>query len=82
MSVYHMTAIQTVAPGEVWVSVSDSAGKSFLHGLNGTWQQAPAAIRDSITSIAMLTPNDGWAVEYAGQILQCRGGAWFDYSTH
>lgn len=82
MQITQLTAIQTVAPGEVWVSVMDSSGKRFMHGVSGAWQQAPAAIRDSITSIAMLTPNDGWAVGYAGQIMQCRGGVWFDYPTH
>ncbi len=76
-----LSAIQAFSSGEVWVSESDSVGKRFLHGVNGTWQMAPAAIRDGIVGIAMLTPSDGWAVGYAGQIMQCRSGVWFDYPT-
>ena len=75
------STIQAIGSGDVWVSESDGVGKRFLHGVNGTWQMAPAAIRDGINSIAMLTPSDGWAVGYAGQILQCRSGVWFDYPT-
>ena len=82
LQVTQLTAVQAVGPGEVWVSISDSSGKRFAHGVNGNWLMASAAIRDGITSIAMLSPSDGWAVGYAGQIMQCRDGAWYDYPTH
>lgn len=76
-----LSAIQAFSSGEVWVSESDGISKRFLHGVNGTWQEVHAAIRDGINSIAMLTPSDGWAVGAAGQIMQCRSGVWFDYPT-
>lgn len=76
-----LSAIQAVAPGEVWVSLSDGIDKHFLHGVNGTWQKAPAAIRDGITSLSMVAPDRGWAVGNAGQIMQCRDNVWFDYPT-
>lgn len=78
-----LSVIQTVAPGEIWVSQfqPDLNSKVFIHSVNGTWQEVRAAIRDGITSIAMLTPSDGWAVGAAGQIMQCRSGVWFDYPT-
>jgi hypothetical protein len=73
-------AIQAVATGDVWVSQREG-GRRFLHLVNGAWQQVSAPIRDGIISIAMTSPNEGWATGYAGQILHYLNGDWVDYRT-
>src|SRR5260370_39417215 len=64
-----LSAIQAVAPGDVWVGQSQGGGKRFLHLVSGALQLVPAPIRDGIISIAMTSANEGWATGYAGQIL-------------
>ena len=75
-------ALQAAAPGDVWVSESDGgSGPHFLHEINGAWQKVAAPIRQSITSIALVSANEGWAVGTAGQMLHYLNGAWIDYPT-
>ena len=45
-----------------------SVSKRFLHGINGAWQVAPAAIRDSSPSIAMLTPTTAGPLDMPGRL--------------
>jgi hypothetical protein len=76
-----LSAIQAVAPDDVWVGQRQGGGKRFLHVVNGALQQVGAPIRDGIISIAMTSANEGWATGYAGQILHYVNGAWIDYPT-
>jgi photosystem II stability/assembly factor-like uncharacterized protein len=77
-----LAAIQAVAPGDVWVSQAQGGPRPrFLHLVNGALQQVPAPIRDGIFSIAMTSPQEGWAIGAAGQILHYSNGEWADYPT-
>jgi len=76
-----VTALQAVSAGDVWVSEADSTGRQFLHWTAGGWQTVAAPIRDGITSISLLSAQEGWAVGGAGQILHLHQGQWTDYPT-
>lgn len=79
-----LLALQAAAPGDVWVSESDGgSGPHFLHEINGAWQKVAAPILQgsTITSIAMVSANEGWAVGTAGEILHYLNGNWIAYPT-
>jgi hypothetical protein len=77
-----LRAIQAVAVGDVWVSVTTlSSGSRLTHLFNGVWQDVSAPIRDGLLSIAMPSPTEGWGVGFAGQILHYQNGVWTDYPT-
>lgn len=90
----YLTTIAMVSPTEGWIGGSDDSGTSqdsfFLHYTAGQWQRvaapgAPGFHTLGINSIAMLTADDGWAVEpairegsgtMATLLLHYGNGAW------
>jgi hypothetical protein len=74
--------VQATAPGEVWVYETDSVGRRFLHGINGTWRSVDVPKAAVISAIAMVSTDEGWAVGEGGAILHFSGGRWADYFAH
>lgn len=54
----------------------DTHASVILHARDGVWTQVKSPTQQPLTSVAMLSANEGWAVGAGGTILHYIGGAW------
>lgn len=51
----------------------------IVHGPSGAWTQVASPTDQTLWSVGMVSPTEGWAVGDQGTILHYQNGAWSPY---
>jgi hypothetical protein len=61
------------AAGQQWIVGQDG---TLLYNLEGRWAAVPGPTTSDLNAVAILSPDDGWAVGDNGSVLRFHGGVW------